>query len=86
MRCATRQLREMATKKRNDLSLKMKYEVIKTAERETKLDVRKLADLFQCGKTQTSGILKYKEAVRQLYESNAKDDLCQTCKRNRFSE
>ena len=54
---------EMATKKRNDLSLKMKYEVILTSERESKIGVRKLAELFQCGKSQISSILKDKAMV-----------------------
>lgn len=53
----------MTMKKRNDLPLKMKYEVIKTAEREPKLSVRKLARVFQCDKTQISMILKNKEMV-----------------------
>ena len=76
----------MATAKRNDLPLKRKYEVIKTAEREPKLGVRKLALRFGCGKTQISTILKNKEAVREFYESNASDSLCQVRKRNRKSE
>lgn len=76
----------MATKKRNDLSLKMKYEVIMTSERETKIGIRKLADLFQCGKSQISAILKNKATVKQLYESNASSDLCQARKRNISSE
>jgi len=45
----------------NDLSLKLKYEVIKTVEREHKIGIRKLAELFSCGKTQISIILKDKE-------------------------
>ena len=53
----------MTMKKRNDLPLKMKYEVIKTTEREPKLNVRKLAGVFQCDKTQISMILKNKEMV-----------------------
>ena len=53
----------MTMKKRNDLPLKMKYKVIKTAEREPKLSVRKLAGVFQCDKTQISMILKNKEMV-----------------------
>ena len=53
----------MATPKWNDLPVKMKYDVIKTAKREPKLGVRKLAERFQCGKTQVSTILKNKEAV-----------------------
>lgn len=77
---------QMATGKRNDLSLKVKYEVIKTFEREPKLGVRKLSEIFQCGKTQISTILKNKEAIRELYESNACDSLCQARKRNRVSE
>ena len=76
----------MATGRRNDLSLKVKYEVVKTSEREPKLGVRKLSEIFQCGKTQISTILKNKEVIRELYESNACDSLCQARKRNRISE
>ena len=47
-----------ATKKCYDLSLKPNYEVIKTVEKEPKIGVRKLADLFNCDKTQISYILK----------------------------
>ena len=72
--------------RRNDLSLKMKYEVIKTSEREPKIGVRKLAELFQCGITQVSTILKNKKAVKELYESNASNVLCQARKRNQTSE
>ena len=70
----------MVTPKRNDFPLKMKYEVIKMAERELKLGVRELAKRFQCGKTQVSTILKNKVAVRKLYESNASNSLCQAHK------
>ena len=59
---------------------------IRTAERELKLGVRKLAKRLQCSKTQVSSILKDKEAVRKLYESNASDSLYQARKRNRTSE
>lgn len=74
----------MAMKKRNALPLK--YKVIKTAEREQKLSVGKLAEVIQCGKAQISTILKNKEMEKQYYESNAKDDMCQAYKRNRASE
>ena len=35
-----------AKPKRNDLSLKLKYEVIKAVEKEPKIGIRKLAGLF----------------------------------------
>ena len=72
--------------RRNDLLLKMKYEIIKTTEREPKIGVRKLAKLFECGKTQVSTILKNKKASKELYESNAGNVFCQVRKRNRTSE
>ena len=70
--------------KGNDLPLE--YKVIKTAERGPQSTVGKLPEVFQCGKTQISMILKNKGMVKQLYESNAKDDMYQACKRNRASE
>ena len=69
----------------NDLSLKLKYEVIKTVERERKIDIRKLAELFSCGKTQISTILKDKEKIVELYEGqNASAQKCH--KRTRESK
>jgi hypothetical protein len=50
------------------------------------LRVRILAELFQCGKTQVSTILKDKKAVKKVYESNASSGLCQARKRNQTSE
>ena len=41
--------------------LALKYEVLKTAEREKKLGVHKLSEMFGCGKTQISVILKNRE-------------------------
>ena len=82
-------LRDGASKStRNDLSLKLKYEVVKTVERERgkKFVLRKLAMMFGCGKTQISTILKNKEKIKELYEGNASDDLYQTRKRVRQSK
>lgn len=45
------------SKKRNDLSLKLKYEVIKTQQKEPNIGTRKFTTLFQCSKTQISTIL-----------------------------
>ena len=59
-----------SVKKRNDLSLKMKYEVVRTAEREPTVGSRKLAETFQCGRTQIQIILKNKDSIKALYESN----------------
>ena len=74
----------VAKAKRNDLSLKLQYEVIKTVEKEPKIGVRKLAELFHCGKTQISSILKNKEMIVELYEiHNAPGRKCH--KRNRES-
>ena len=72
--------------KRNDLTLELKYEVVRTAERETKISIRKLADMFQCGKTQISTILKDKDRIIELYEKNASGQMCHTRKRVRESK
>ena len=57
-------------KSKNTLTLKKKVEVIKAAEK-SRVGVRKLAEQFNCGRTQISSILKNKEALLELYESNA---------------
>ena len=74
------------TGKRNDLTLALKYEVLKTAEREKKLGVRKLSELFGCGKTQISVILQNRERIKELYEANVSGQRCQTGKRFRESK
>ena len=70
------------------LSLKQNIEVIKKAESSSKsgTTVRALSDLFGCGKTQISDILKNKESITTLYESNASSSLIRTNKRARVSE
>lgn len=75
-----------SSRKRNDLSLKMKYKVIKTVEREQTIGSRKLAETFQCGRTQIQTILKNKDTIKDLYQSNATDKLAQCRKRTRKSE
>ena len=73
---------------RKDLMLDMKYEVIKTAEREKKL-CAKLAQMFCCKKTQISTVLKNKENIKVLYEAIASGERCHTSKiirESKFSE
>ena len=74
------------TSKRNDLTLKQKHEVIKEAENNPGVGIRKLADKFKCGKTQISCILKKKDEIRALYGENASLEICHTSKRSRPSQ
>ena len=69
-----------SAKRRNDLSLKMKYEVIKSYEREPTIGSRKLAETFKCGRTQIQTIVKNKETIKAMYESNASDKLSHIAK------
>ena len=55
---------------RNPLTLKKQVEVIKAAESDPKLSVRKLAESYDCGKTQISSILKEKQSILELCEAN----------------
>ena len=72
--------------KRKDLTLDLQYEVIKTAKREKKLGVQNLAQMFCCGETQISTVLKSKENIKFLYEANASGERCHTSKRIRESK
>ena len=53
-------------KKRNDLSLQQKVSVIKASE--PKPSIRKLAEEFNCGKTQISTILQNKHEILDMYD------------------
>ena len=70
------------TSKRNDLTLALKHEIINAAEQDKKLGVRKLAEMFGCGRTQISVILQ----IEELYAANASGQRCQTGKRFRESK
>ena len=72
--------------KRNDLTLAQQYEVVKTAESERKIGVCKLGQIFGCGKTQSSTMLRNKERITLLYEANASGDRCHTSQRIRESK
>ena len=71
---------------RNALSLKKKVEVIKAAKNNPQFSVRRLADLFECGKTQISSLLKNKESILELYETNAASESVSSRKRVRSCE
>ena len=57
-----------SSQKRVHLSLEAKVKVIKKGD--SKATVRSLAEMFGCGKTQVSDILKNKEEILCAYESN----------------
>jgi len=56
---------------RKHLTLKEKIEVIQEAKKNPKLGVRDLCPCFEYGKTQTVKILKQKEQLLALCESNS---------------
>ena len=72
--------------KRNVLNLKKKIEVLDVAEKNKKLGVRGLAEMFNCGKTQISSILKNKQSIREMYEANLSNESLKLRKRTRSSE
>ena len=55
-------------------------------EREKKLGVHKCSQMFECGETQISVILRNKESTKDLYEANASGQQCQIGKRFRDSK
>lgn len=62
----------MASKpKRNYLTLQEKVDVIKAAKGDHGLSLRELGEWFQCGRMQIAHILKNKESIISLYESNS---------------
>ena len=55
---------------RRALSLKEKYDVIETSKKNPGMAARALAAKFGCGRSQINSILKNKESIIELYESN----------------
>ena len=56
---------------RNELSLKSKVEVIEYAKRNPSQSSRKIAEVFNCGRTQIQGIFKKRDTILSEYEANA---------------
>lgn len=71
---------------RNILSLKKKVEVIQTAKKNPGTGVRKLAGLFDCGRTQISSILKNSASILELYKENIDNESVRSRKRVRSCE
>ena len=55
---------------RNELSLKSKVEVIEYAKRNPSQSSRKIAEVFNCGRTQIQGIFKKRDTILSEYEAN----------------
>ena len=75
-----------ASRKRNYLPLEKKVEVIRTMQRNPRMTIRNLGELFNCGKSQIAYILKNKESLLSLYEVNAAGSRVHTKPSARTSE
>ena len=71
---------------RHTLSLKEKYDVIDTSNKNPGMGSRALAAMFFCGKSQIQAILNNKESIVELYESNMSSTSMSTRKRCRESD
>ncbi len=69
--CVCAAMASVAGKKRCHLTLEQKVKVIKKSESDPSLSISSLGEIFGCGKIQISIILKSKESIITLYESNA---------------
>lgn len=58
-------------RKRQELDLKTRFEVIKYSQANPQESARKLADKFLCGKTQIQSILLKKEETLKAFEANS---------------
>ena len=56
------------------------------AKKSPRMSVHKLAEHYSCGKTQIASILKTKESILELYESNLPSESIRSRKRSRTSE
>ena len=68
------------------LSLKEKYDVIETSKKNPGMAVRALAAKFGCGRSQINSVLKNKESIIELYESNMSSTSVLSRKRCRESD
>ena len=68
-------------RKRQELDLKARFEVIKYSQANPQESARKLADKFLCGKTQIQSILLKKEEILKAFEANSSSN--KTMKRSK---
>ena len=60
-----------SSRKRNELTLKQRVEVIDYHKKNPLAGTRKLAEIFSCGRTQVQLILKKKDEIQAEFEANA---------------
>ena len=60
----------MAKQKRQELDLKQQYEAVMFKQKIPQVSARKMAEKFQCGKTQVQSILLKKDEIIKDYEAN----------------
>ena len=75
----------MASTRRNALTLEKKYEGLEMAKNRS-MSVRALAEHFSCWKSQITSILKNRDSIIELYESNMRSESIRFRKRSRSSE
>lgn len=71
---------------KSSLSLKEKYDVIETSKKNPGLAARALAAKFGCDRSQINSILRNKESIIELYESNMSSTSVLSRKRCRESD
>ena len=72
-------------KKRNELTLKTRYELVKEAEKNPRSSARSVAEKFDCVKMQMYSIFKEKASITQQYECNASASACHSVQQSRKS-
>lgn len=71
---------------RRAISLKEKYDIIETSKKNPGMAARALAAKFDCGRSQINSVLKNKESIIELYESNMSSTSVLSRKRCRESD
>ena len=64
----------LVPKKRTFLNMKKKVELIHFTEKNPGISIRNLEQIFTCCRTQIASILKNKESILTMYESNVSGD------------